>query len=173
MAALRNARHERFALAVADGRSVGEAYVAAGYSCSPQKARGHGHRLRAREDVQNRVADLLQQRARIAEKGVERAIERTAITKSRVAEELAKIAFAEIGGNGAAAIKVSDKREALMDLARLFGWITEKQESGPPGAFDGMSDAELEQRLIERLSGNGIDQKRARARVVGRSELTS
>ena len=163
MAALRNARHERFALAVADGRSAGEAYVAAGYSCGPQKARGHGHRLRTREDVQNRIADLLHQQERIAEKGVERAIECTGITKSRVAAELARIAFGEVGGTGAAAIKVSDKRAALMDLARLFGWIIDKQEAGPPGAFYAMSDAELEQRLVDRLSGNGIDEKRARA----------
>jgi len=31
-----------------------------------------------------------------------------------------------------------------------------------------MSDAELEQRLIERLSGNGIDEKRARALLKAR-----
>jgi len=124
--------------------------------------------LRTREDVRNRIADLLQQRERIAEKGVERAIECTGITKSRVAAELARIAFGEVGGTGAAAIKVSDKRAALMDLARLFGWIIDKQEAGPPGAFDGLSDAELEQRLVERLSGNGIDEKRVRALLKAR-----
>ena len=88
MPALLNARHERFAQAIADGRTAGEAYLAAGYLCGPQKARGHGHRLRTREDVQTRIADLLRARERVAEKGLERAIEQTALTKAWVLEKL-------------------------------------------------------------------------------------
>ena len=47
------------------------------------------------------------------------------------------------------------------------------QEAGPPGAFDGLSDTELEQRLIERLGGHGIDEKRARAMLRARCSSSS
>ena len=68
MPALRNERHEVFAKALADGKSASEAYRAAGYQCAPHKARGHGHRLRTREDIAARVAELsAKARGRIAE----------------------------------------------------------------------------------------------------------
>ena len=68
MPALRNDRHELFAKALAVGKSASEAYRSAGYQCAPHKARGHGHRLRTREDIAARVDELsTKARGRIAE----------------------------------------------------------------------------------------------------------
>ena len=68
MPTLRNGRHEVFAKALADGKSASEAYRAAGYQCAPHKARGHGHRLRTREDIVARIDELFTEaRGRIAE----------------------------------------------------------------------------------------------------------
>src|SRR6266568_2738045 len=58
MPALRNPRHELFARALADGKAASEAYRAAGYQCAPRKARGHGYRLRRREDIAARIDEL-------------------------------------------------------------------------------------------------------------------
>jgi hypothetical protein len=58
MPALRNERHEAFAKALAGGKSAAEAYRSAGYQCAPHKARGHGHRLRTREDIAARIDEL-------------------------------------------------------------------------------------------------------------------
>src|SRR5712691_3726124 len=59
MPQLLNRRHELFARALASGESASTAYRAAGYQCAPHKARGHGHRLRTREDIAARVQELI------------------------------------------------------------------------------------------------------------------
>src|SRR5882762_11231032 len=59
MPVLQNARHEIFAKALAGGKSASAAYRAAGYQCAPHKARGHGHRLRTREDIAARIQELV------------------------------------------------------------------------------------------------------------------
>src|SRR5216683_2182387 len=58
MPILRNVRHERFAREVAKGKSAAAAYGLAGYECAAHKARGHGHRLRTREDIAARIDEL-------------------------------------------------------------------------------------------------------------------
>ncbi len=55
MAALKNARHERFAIEVASGKSADAAYADAGYSPSRKNAA----RLRANEDISSRIEELL------------------------------------------------------------------------------------------------------------------
>src|SRR5216684_3093292 len=59
MPPLLNERHELFAKALAGGKSASAAYRSAGYKCAPHKARGHGHRLRTREDIAARVQELI------------------------------------------------------------------------------------------------------------------
>lgn len=165
MPVLKNAKHEAFAQGLAKGLSASEAYVAAGY----KESRSAASRLSANVNIQKRVEEIVQ-------KVSERLIEKTAITKERVAEELAKIAFldireavrwgkspldttsenaspnglgiypvelvpSEIISDDAAAavsevsltqtgvkIKMHDKRAALMDLAKLMGFVTDKHE---------------------------------------------
>jgi DNA-directed RNA polymerase specialized sigma24 family protein len=58
MPVLTNLKHETFAQAIAGGRNATEAYINAGYTCARHKARGHGHRLRTREDIVARIDEL-------------------------------------------------------------------------------------------------------------------
>ena len=48
--------------------------------------------------------------------------------------------------------KLGDKRQALMDIAKLFGWIVEKRENKIVNEFDGMSLEEVEAWLDERAA---------------------
>lgn len=171
MPVLKNARHEKFAQAIAKGKTITEAYAEAGYKGNRKAASN----LWTNVDIRNRVDE-------ITGKVNERVIDKLAITKERVAAELAKIAFLDIreavrwgrspidtesenaSPNGlgiypvelvpsdmisdeaaaavsevsltqtGAKIKMHDKRAALMDLAKLMGFIVEKQEhTGPDG----------------------------------------
>jgi hypothetical protein len=45
---------------------------------------------------------------------------------------------------------LGDKRAALMDIAKLFGWITERRENKVVDEFESMSIEELEAWLDER-----------------------
>jgi phage terminase small subunit len=173
MAVLENSRHEKFAQGLAQGMSAAEAYVYAGFNPN----RGNASVLKRKESISKRVSELLQQEEDNAREANERVIERLAITKERVAAELAKIAFLDIrnavrwgkspvdttaenastnglgiypvelvpsesvGDDTAAAIsevsltqsgvkiKMHDKRAALMDLAKLMGFVVDKSEN--------------------------------------------
>jgi hypothetical protein len=46
--------------------------------------------------------------------------------------------------------KLADKRAALMDIAKLFGWITERRDNKIVDEFDTMSDEQIEAWLDER-----------------------
>jgi len=81
MAALSNARHERFAQEVAKGHSATEAYEAAGYKPHRQAA----SRLLANVDVQQRVEELQEGGANRAE-----------ITIQRTLEEIGRIGFSDL-----------------------------------------------------------------------------
>lgn len=84
MPILSNARHERFAQEIAKGTEAGEAYKIAGFKPNP----GNARRLKLDEAVKKRVEAILIERSKIHEKGLERAIERVALTKEWVIERL-------------------------------------------------------------------------------------
>ena len=46
--------------------------------------------------------------------------------------------------------KLADKRAALMDIAKLFGWITERRDNKDVDEFDTMTEEQLEAWLDER-----------------------
>ena len=73
MPALDNPRHERFAQALASGKSASEAYVVAGYKGHRQNA----SRMMADDDIASRVREL-----------TERAAEKAVLTKAWVIERL-------------------------------------------------------------------------------------
>lgn len=191
MPVLKNARHEKFAQELAKGKTADEAYQKAGFKPN----RGNAARLKANESILKRVEE-------ITGKINERVMDKLAITKERVAAELAKIAFLDIreavrwgkspidteaesadpnglgiypvelvpsemiSDDAAAAvsevsltqtgvkIKMHDKRAALMDLAKLMGFVVDKHDhtssdgsmSPKPATFDlaTMTDSELE-----------------------------
>src|ERR1700735_3539756 len=92
MSVLRNSRHERFAQALAEGRSQLDAYVLAGY----KPHRGNASKLASENSVVERLEELKQRISTIHEmataKAVEEAVART-LTGPHVIDELAKLAF--------------------------------------------------------------------------------
>ena len=83
MPLLRNPKHERFAQEIANGRSLVDAYKAAGFKPDFRNAK----RLRDRKDIGQRVDQILTDRERRATLSTERAIEKAAITKADVITE--------------------------------------------------------------------------------------
>ena len=81
MGRLANQRHERFAQALAQGKSASEAYVLAGYKAND----GNASRLKGNERISARVQEI-----------VGRAAERAEIDVERILRELAAIAFSNI-----------------------------------------------------------------------------
>ena len=156
MAALKNARHERFAQELAKGKTADEAYKVAGYK--PQAS--NASRLMRNDKIRARVDEILG-----------KAAQKVGVTVERVVAELAKIGFANMrdymrpdaGGDPyldfsaltrdqAAALsevsvedfkdgrgdeardvrrvkfKLHDKRAALVDLGKHLGMFTDKVE---------------------------------------------
>lgn len=170
MPPLHNARHERFAQERAGGRSVAEAYLAAGY----RGGGGAASRLNARASVRARIENL--QRA---------AAERAGITQAMVLAELGRIGFSDIrkvvrwsgeGGcelvsshdvdddiaaaiaevsmteKGAMRVKLHDKRAALVEIGKHLGMFRERVEhSGPGGGPIAVDDGELAELLLHQL----------------------
>jgi phage terminase small subunit len=76
-----NLRHERFAQALAQGKTANEAYALAGYKAND----GNASRLKGNERISARVQEI-----------VGRAAERAEIDVERILRELAAIAFSNI-----------------------------------------------------------------------------
>ena len=189
---LPNPRYERFAQGLADGKPAYQAYIDAGFA-KAGAAQSASRLLKSqRAGIGERVAEILQERNRIRAESTKLAIERSGITRERVAVELGRVGFANmmdymrIGPSGdpvldwsnltreqAAALtevtvddyvdgrgenardvrkvkfKLGDKRGALMDIAKLFGWIIDKRETKVVDEFDNMTDEQVEAWLDE------------------------
>jgi hypothetical protein len=107
-------KHEMFARALAKGASQVEAHREAGYSGH----RGNASKLARDPRIVERVAELQAEQYDIERRAAELAAEHIAISKERVLEELARIAFHPIDKD--APISWSDKLSALDKLARYF-----------------------------------------------------
>src|SRR5271163_4745321 len=190
---LRNPRYERFAQGLAEGKPAYQAYTDAGFA-KAGAAQSASRLLKSqRAGIRERVAKIIQEREQIHAEGTKLAIERSGITKERVAVELGRIGFANmldymrivpatgdprldwsgltreqasaltevtvddyIDGRGENArdvrkvkFKLGDKRAALMDIAKLFGWIVEKRENKIVDEFDSMTAEQIEAWLDE------------------------
>jgi len=81
MPVLKNARHEKFAQALAKGKTADEAYQEAGFKPN----RGNATRLKANESISSRVDEI-----------VGRSAEKAEATVERVLKELSRIGFSDI-----------------------------------------------------------------------------
>jgi phage terminase small subunit len=120
MPVLKNARHEKFAQALAKGKTADEAYVEAGFKPN----RGNATRLKANENISDRVKELQSEGA-----------ERTLVSIASLTDELEearRLAMADEKGASAAVA-------AVMGKAKLHGLLIEKNEhtgkGGAPIAF--------------------------------------
>jgi hypothetical protein len=116
MGPLRNQRHERFCLALAEGRTIDESFTLAGYS----KNTGNACRLNGNESVRARVAELQAQQAADSK-----------VTVESICRELDEAnAVAKAKGQAAAMVSAATLR------AKLAGLMVERVEVGNVGDFD-------------------------------------
>lgn len=108
MPTLRNQRHERFAQALAKGKSATEAYAEAGYSSD----RGNATRLTANDSIKSRVAEIQGRSAKKAEVTVD--------TLAAELEEARGLALKEKQSSAAV--------QATMGKAKLFGLGVENRK---------------------------------------------
>lgn len=147
MPVLKNARHEKFAQAIAKGRTADDAYGEAGY----KPHRGNASTLRSNQNISDRVAEI---------QG--RAAERAAVTIHSLTDELEEaraIAIAEKQSSAAVA--------ATLGKAKLHGLLIEKKQhtganGGPIQTVDltKLSDDELQrlEAIIGPIAIDGGDQ---------------
>src|SRR5712692_6677524 len=153
MPQLLNRRHELFARALASGESASTAYRAAGYHCAPHKARGHGHRLRTREDIAARVQELIDKpQNRIATQQIVEAIRtgRPTIYRPELATLARKLALL-----GATDQEMAD---ALgVDQGTLDRWKTRHKEFRIAIQVGKIrADAEIAESLYNRARGMSV-----------------
>src|SRR6266851_2986704 len=153
MPQLLNRRHELVARALASGESASTAYRAAGYQCAPHKARGHGHRLRTREDIAARVQELIDKpQNRIATQQIVEAIRtgRPTIYRPELATLARKLALL-----GATDQEMAD---ALgIDQGTLDRWKTRHKEFRIAIQHGKIrADAEIAQSLYNRAHGMSL-----------------
>jgi hypothetical protein len=65
-------------------------------------------------------------------------------------EQAAAITSLQVTNDGGVRFTLGDKRAALMDIAKLFGWIIEKRENKIVDEFDTMTTEQIEAWLDER-----------------------
>jgi hypothetical protein len=136
MPALRNQRHEKFVLALFEGKSASEAYVIAGYKPCRQNAA----RLTTKDDIRHRLTELQNETAATAKVTLE----------TILADLVDAAAVAKSKGQGQALVS------AAMAKAKLLGLDIQRIEVGSPGDFDSLTstkqivDREFEL-LIERF----------------------
>ena len=172
-----------------------DAYYAAGYKSKRRLNAGiTAAKMAKNPAIVEAIQRIKAERARIREEATKLAIEHSGINQARVAVELGRIRFANMGdymridpktgdprldwsnltreqmaaltevtvddyidGRGENArdvrkvkFKLGDKRAALMDIAKLFGWIVERRENKIVNEFDSMTDEQIEAWLDEK-----------------------
>src|SRR5215217_6948245 len=128
MGMLSNSRHEAFAHGLARDKTCRVAYVEAGYKDNYKNA----NRLKLREDVRGRVAEL----KRLVENMRSVTTHSIIMTREWITEQLIQnvlVAKAQERPDLAGANK------ALHLLGLELGMFVERKETGKPGEFDGLT----------------------------------
>ena len=135
MPVLKNAKHERFAQALAKGKTASEAYVLAGY----KESRAAASRMSAKVSIQSRVGELLN-----------RGAERAECTVASLIEE-----FEEARGLARSIERPASMVAATMGKAKVSGHLTDKVEhtgkDGGPIETADMSQLEIARRIAHAM----------------------
>lgn len=75
------------------------------------------------------------------------------VTKERISLELAKIAFGQ--GEFAEKAKITDRRQALMDLGKLHGYVIDRSNVRLVRSVTDLTDEELAALAAEGIKGDG------------------
>jgi phage terminase small subunit len=143
MPKLRNARHERFVMALAEGKTAKVAYSGAGFRSTGNATDVNASRLQKNPAVKARLAELQQKHARKVEVTVE----------SLVAE------LDEMRRKAIVLKQLSAGVQAIMGKAKLLGLITDKVDMDAtlrrpmrePGEVKRMSLAEWQEKFAPKL----------------------
>lgn len=158
MPILTNPKHERFAQELAKGKSLEDAYVAAGY----RPSRGNACVLKQKQSVSERVAELLAEREKIHAQATAEAIREEKLTKAWVIARLVENANRAMqavpvttrDGEATGEYKYEGHvaNKALELLGKELGMFIDRHEVGGPGDFARMNDDELERFIAERAA---------------------
>lgn len=116
MPLLKNPRHEKFALALAEGKSATDAYALAGY----QPCRQNAHRMTTKDDIQARLAEIQGAAAKASEVTIESLLSELEAARAK-ATDLDQLS---------AAVR------AIEAKAKVSGLLVQKVQVGAPGSFD-------------------------------------
>jgi type II secretory pathway component HofQ len=127
---LKNPRHEKFALALAEGKSATDAYALAGYKSCRQNA----HRMITKDDIQARLAEIQGAAAKASEVTIESLLNELEAARAK-ATDLDQLS---------AAVR------AIEAKAKVSGLLVQKMEVGAPGAFETcQSVAEIADEMLQ------------------------
>lgn len=146
MGALRNPRHERFALAYFATGIARRAYQQAGYSarqsdtveCAPADA--CASRLLKHAKVQSRLQEIAVAHAQVTEQSLLEELEQARIVAEANAQSGAMVA-------------------ATMGKARITGHIVDRKEVGKPGDFEQMTESELREYIAKHMPDSNQDRQ--------------
>ena len=156
MAVLQNPKHEKFAQELAKGKTAEESYALAGFSPN----RGNASVLKHKQNILDRVSELLSERESIHAQATADAIKSTALTKEWVIETLKENVARAMQ---AKPVKTDDDGEAIGEyqyqgsvanralelLGKELGMFIDRKEVGKPGEFENMNADQLRE-FIER-----------------------
>lgn len=133
MPSLKNPRHEKFALALSEGKSASQAYIDAGY----RPCRQNAARMTTFDDIQTRVSELQAAAAKSTEVTIE----------SLLGELESARAKADSLGQLSASVK------AISEKAKISGLLVQRIEVGEPNSFaECGTKAQLFDALFDRLA---------------------
>jgi hypothetical protein len=140
MPILSNPKHERFAQAISNGKTLEKAYEEAGYK--PSKS--NGSQLKQRTDVSERINEILTQ-------SCARLVENVDYSREKILAEIeeARMMALNLEMPGAA-------WQAAIAKARILGLIIDRREVGDAGAFDAMTDEELVREATKKAQELGV-----------------
>lgn len=180
MSALRNARQEILAQALATGKTQVVACREAGYKLRETDT-GAASRYANHPDVLVRKAEIIRERHEAERKASDKAIADASIDKGYIVSRLKYLADRSIRGtkpvydskgevtgwlpahsDGAVA------HSCLKTLAQMGGYLVEKVEHGAPGDFQRLTDQELQEQLVEAGESIGLDREHVMKVIEGR-----
>jgi hypothetical protein len=127
---LKNPRHEKFALALAEGKSATDAYALAGYKPCRQNA----HRMTTKDDIQARLAEIQGAAAKASEVTIESLLSELEAARAK-ATDLDQLS---------AAVR------AIEAKAKVSGLLIQRMEIGSPNEFAHCkTEAETVDKLLE------------------------
>ena len=164
MRVLRNGRHERVAVGLADGLTQQKAYVVAGFS--PNSARAAAcNLLKHFSSIIKRRDEILAEREKMHSISTIQAMKALQITKKEVMKELldnAMIAKAAIPvmkdgvPTGMYNANISASNQALIALGKELGMFTDRTDVNV-STHSNMSDRELRTFVVEKYKKLGLD----------------